>query len=300
MAKGSETGSQGGSRRRQALGRGLSALIPGSSTERDLLFCQIDAIKPPTDQPRTAINPEALRELADSIRQSGVLQPVLVRREADGLRLVAGERRWRAAKMAGLSRIPALVKELSQDVAYAAALVENIQREDLTPLEEALGFRRLIDEFGYTQQSLAELIGRGRSTIANTLRLLDLPTTVQGYVASGQLTPGHARAVLSVPSGERLGFAKELIDSGSTVRDAESKAKPIAERKTKAADNERKDRSAQLERKANIERLERLLCEALQTRVRIDDRGRKGTIQIFYDNDDILSGVTERLLESPF
>jgi ParB family chromosome partitioning protein len=287
-------------RRRNALGRGLGALIPGANRERDLVHCPIDDILPPAEQPRTAIHPEKLRELADSIRQSGVLQPVLLRRQDGRYRLVAGERRWRAAKMAGLERIPALVKDIEEDQAFALALIENIQREDLTPLEEALAFRRLIDEHGFTQKTLAETIGKARSTIANTLRLLELPDPVRRQLADGQLTAGHARAVLSVPKRDQATFAEHVINGQLTVRQAEAAAKPAApapESARRAAKAQRPRRPA-TERGANLDHLEQRLRESLHTRVCIVDRGGRGKVELHYDDDDMLQEIVDRLLET--
>ncbi|MBN1945072.1 MAG: ParB/RepB/Spo0J family partition protein [Bradymonadales bacterium] len=293
-------------RKRQALGRGLEALIPVAESQRKLFFCPIDAIDSSLDQPRSTVNPQTLSELAESIRQSGVLQPVLLRRDGERYQVVAGERRWRAAKMAGLDRIPALVKEMDEQERFVLALIENIQREDLTPLEEALAYRRLIDEHGYTQQTLAERVGKARSTIANALRLLDLPPTIQDHVASGRLTAGHARAVLSVAPERQTDFARDVLEKGLTVRQAEHQARPRPPREL-ASSNEpvpgglqptsrQPESPGAQERQANLAAIEARLRESLQTRVALVDRQGCGKIEIYYDNDETLQTVIDRLL----
>jgi ParB family transcriptional regulator, chromosome partitioning protein len=286
-------------RRRQALGRGLGALIPGGEGERRLFYCPVDQILPPLEQPRSAINPATLRELTESIKESGVLQPVLLKRQGMKYRLIAGERRWRAAKLAGLAEIPAMVKDVEDDEAFALALIENVQREDLTPMEEALAYRRLLDEHGYTQKQLAEKVGKGRSTIANTLRLLDLPEAVQAQVQRGQLSAGHARAVLAVPQEEREAFTARLLRESATVREAEAESRPRRD-EPKAGPSVPHLRPVDPlveERRANLHRLERRLRESLDTNVRIHDRGGQGRIELFYDDDDILEAILDRLLE---
>ena len=278
---------------RQALGRGLGALIPGSQDRRDLFNCPIDQIVPAADQPRAAINPNNLQELADSIHESGVLQPVLVRREGDHFKLICGERRWRGGQMAGLDKIPALVRDVGDDESFALALIENVQREDLTPIEEAVAFQRLIEEFGYTQKELAQKIGKARSTIANTMRLLDLPAAVRHHVATGRLSAGHARAVLSVPKEKQEKFAEDLVVGKVTVRKAEALAQP-----KKRLPKERSTTVAPRlnERVANLRLLERNLRENLHTRVDIVDQSGSGRIEIHYDDDDTLQDIIDRLL----
>lgn len=284
--------------RRNALGKGLGALIPGAEGRKSLFYCPVDQIVPTTDQPRRILNPASLNELADSIRESGVLQPVLVRREDQKYRLIAGERRWRAARMAGLDKIPALVKDVEGDELFALALIENVQREDLTPLEEAAAYDRLLTEFGYTQQSVAAKVGKARSTIANTLRLLDLPPAVQDHVQAGRLTAGHARAVLAVPRERRETFAAELIAGKASVRRAEELAKPRpAGRTSRSRSQSARTPSVIDERGANLRRLERLLSDELQARVTIADHGGEGRIELHYTDDETLQEIIDRLLE---
>ncbi|MCA9561848.1 MAG: ParB/RepB/Spo0J family partition protein [Myxococcales bacterium] len=291
-----------GPKGRQALGRGLGALIPGADQKRELFHCPISQIVPMQDQPRTVINPDALKQLADSIYESGVLQPVLLMRKGERYQLIAGERRWRAAKLAGLDKIPALVKEVDADDVFALALVENIQREDLTPLEEAQAYRRLLEEHGFTQKELAQKLGKGRSTIANSLRLLDLPDSVQGFVSSGRLSAGHARAVLSRPREEQVDFANRIVEEELSVRQAEAanKPEPIVEVITPSrGPSNRGPRlvaTARNERSANIGNLERRLRETLHTAVKIHDDGGRGRLEIFFEDDDMLNLIAERLL----
>jgi ParB family chromosome partitioning protein len=285
-------------RRRQALGRGLGALIPGADSRRELLSIPVEDILPATGQPRAALNPSSLEALAQSIRESGVLQPILVKRDGTRYRLIAGERRWRAAQLAGLTALPALVKDVDDREGFALALVENLQREDLTPLEEALAYRRLLEEYGYTQEALAQKLGKGRSTIANTLRLLDLPEEVQQQVHGGELSAGHARAVLSLPASQQADFARELVARGASVRQAETAARPQSERSQSPPGKTRQSRLPD-ERRANLAHIERRLCETLDTRVVLSDRGGRGKIEIFYDDDDKLQELIERLLERP-
>ena len=201
--------------RRPALGRGLAALIPSAPipAREGVLLLDLDRVAPDPDQPRHYFEPTALDELAQSIREQGILQPVLVRRSQAGFVLVAGERRWRAAQRAGLQQIPALVKDLSAAEAFTVALVENLQRQDLTPLEEAEGYRRLLEDHGMTQEDLAKRLGRDRSTIANTMRLLKLPgEEVRAEVATGRLSMGHARALLGAETPEAMiQLAREIL-----------------------------------------------------------------------------------------
>jgi ParB family transcriptional regulator, chromosome partitioning protein len=294
----------GNSKKRVALGRGLESLIPVSEARRDLFQCQLNDIDINADQPRSAMNPESLSELAESIRQAGVLQPVLLRRTGERYQLIAGERRVRAARLAGLDRIPALVKQVEPNEVFALALIENIQREDLTPLEEARAFQRLIEEHDFTQKTLAEKVGKARSTIANSLRLLDLPQPVQEHLVSGRLTAGHARAVLSAPPEDREAVAQEMVDGGLSVREAEDRVHPPQDRQTRKP-RQRKHAAAQArapkldERQASITQLEAQLREALSVRVTIHDRRNGGKIELYYDDDETLQSLVDRLLESP-
>src|SRR5215207_6766387 len=205
--------------RPQGLGRGIAALIPQRAPQASgSMEIALDRITENPRQPRTTMEPAALATLAASIREHGVIQPILVTETIDGYQLVAGERRVRAARMAGLERIPAVIRQLADREQLELALVENLQREDLDPLESARAYQALIDDFGFTQDRLAERVGRARSTVANTLRLLELHPTIQAAVASGILTEGHGRAIGGLPAEVQEKVLASVIDQGLSVR----------------------------------------------------------------------------------
>ncbi len=222
---------------RKALGRGLEALFSANNVtpgkERiDAVEIETVKIKQGRHQPREKFDQEILTELAESIKQRGVIQPVIVRRRGDEFELIAGERRLRAAVMAGLTKIPAIIREADELSALQMSLIENIQRQDLNPLEEAGGFKKLIEEFSLTQEKVAELVGKNRATVANTLRLFELSPEIKRYIAEGKLSAGHARALLMVPSDrERLRVAEKIIMHGLSVREAEALARRLAKKK---------------------------------------------------------------------
>ena len=212
----------------KGLGRGLDALLSGSDAkpEDELRNLPVDRLKPGKYQPRTHMDPESLAELASSIKSQGVMQPILVRAVdktpgAERYEIVAGERRWRAAQQAGLGEVPVLVRGIPDEQALAMALIENIQRENLNPLEEAQGLQRLIDEFGLTHQQAADAVGRSRPAATNLLRLLQLNAPVQELLMTGQLDMGHARALLPLPGAQQLAIARRIVDKGMSVREAE-------------------------------------------------------------------------------
>ena len=286
--------------KRKALGRGLGALLPGAtvavapSVRRDFFVCAIEDVHPTRDNPRHDWDDAALDELAESIRVHGVVQPLVVRTrppsEGGGFLLIAGERRWRAAQRAGLKEVPVVVKEASATQAFELALVENLQRRDLNPIEEAEAFRRLADEHGYTAEQLATRVGKDRATIANALRLLKLPTAVRGMVASGQLQAGHARALLG------------LADDGAVERAAERVVKAaLSVRQTEAlVQRERAPGKghASPAKSPSVRDLEQRLQRALGVRVAITDRGGgKGSLAIDYSSLDELDRVLDRLLK---
>lgn len=277
---------------RKALGKGLAALIQDSEDEApggpQVSEIALDAIDPNPDQPRRHFNPEAMQELADSIREHGVVQPVIVTREAGRFRLVVGERRWRAARTAGLKSIPVLVRELSAVEQMELALVENLQREDLNPKEEALAFQQLINEYGWTQEQVALRVGKSRPAVANSLRLLKLSAEMQKDLEDGTLSAGHARAILSLDHKAQQGQLWRLIRTRElSVRQAERLAQRI------------KDGGLGVSRPTPVPDPDWLMVEeelqrALGARVRIARRGRnQGRIEIFYSSKDDL----ERLLE---
>ena len=229
--------------KRGGLGRGLDALyednsaaFPDEKAEDGITMVRVSAIEPNRGQPRKEFDSESLSELADSIREHGVLQPLLVRRmpgtslEDESYQLVAGERRWRAARMAGLSEVPVVVREMSEAEVLEFALIENLQREDLNPLEEAGGYQELIDTFGLTQEEVARKVGRSRSAVANALRVLKLPQELHPYLRDGDLTAGHAKALLTVKErGKMLKLAEITIEQGLSVREVERRAARLNE-----------------------------------------------------------------------
>ena len=274
------------------LGRGLSSLLgpsaAGAGPEAGVRSLAIARLAPGPFQPRGAMDPDSLSALADSVRISGILQPLLARPDPSTpgqFQLIAGERRWRAAQMAGLHEVPVLIRPLSDADAMAAALVENLQRVDLDPIEEAEGFRRLLDEFGLTHEALAEAVGKSRSHVTNTLRLLNLPEAVRSAVRRGALSAGHARALLTHPDPEAA--ANAVIAGDLSVRQTEALAthrpKPALPAPASAPDP---DTTA----------LERRLSDRLGLRVEITGRGRSGTLRIAFQTLDQLEAVVAQLL----
>ena len=231
----------------------------------------------------------ALEELSVSIKSQGVMQPILVRPVGEGRHeIIAGERRWRAARMAGLTNVPVLIREIPDQHALAAALIENIQREDLNPLEEALGIQRLIDEFGLTHQAVSESVGRSRAAVSNLLRLLDLPPVIRGMVNEGKLEMGHARALLAVPGTRQLDLARKAADEGWSVREVERRVSLVA-RPASPPKKARVDR--------DVARLEEELAQRLGTMVQVvnSPKGGKGKLVIYYQSLDQLDGLISRL-----
>jgi len=270
----------------RGLGRGLSALIPrGGPGLREV---PVDAIRPNPWQPRTNFDAQELEELAQSIREHGVLQPVLVSLQKDGtFQLITGERRWRAVRLAGMSTVPAMVKETTPRASLELALVENIQRRDLNPLEEAHAFRALLDEHGLTQEQLGQRIGKSRVSITNTLRLLGLPEQVRDALANGSLTEGHARAIL-MANGEpqRLRLLERVLGEHLSVRDTEALAREMNSRRMPVEARPDPD----------VERLEDAFRQALGTRVRLVKGRRGGRLVITFFSDDELHGLYETIV----
>lgn len=276
--------------RKSALGRGLGALIadaraPVAAAGGSSARIPLEQIHPDRGNPRRTFDEAALEELAASLKNQGVLQPILVRRDSrGGYRIIAGERRWRAAQRAGLKDIPALVKEASDAEAYELALVENIQRADLSPLEEAEAYRRLVEERRLTQEQIADRVGKDRSTVANALRLLALPNEVKQLLAEGDLDMGHARALLGLAkAAEMVGLARAVVTEKLTVRETEARVKAV---RGGAAPAKKK---AQAKASPEARRLVEDLQRRLGTKVRLVERGGgKGTLEVdFFSYEDL-------------
>jgi ParB family chromosome partitioning protein len=298
--------------KRRALGRGLDALIPSAPalreaapplalapSRRDFFLAGIEDIHPSPEQPRQAFEERALEELAQSIRAEGVIQPLVVReREGGGFWLIAGERRWRAAQRAGLREVPVVVREANSAKAFELALVENIQRADLNPIEEALAYRRLCEEQGWTQEQVAERIGKDRSTVANALRLLKLPPLVRSYVQAGELSMGHARALLALEDSVPMeAAARKVRDQGLSVRATEDLVRRARAEEPASQPAGTARESARGEKSAAVRDLEQRLVRALGARVTIRDKGqnRGGAIEIRYANLDDLDRILDQL-----
>lgn len=285
--------------KKNPLGRNLSSMLSqstldkaqressGSDSESSLRNLPIELIQPGKYQPRSVFDPDRLEELSESIRQQGVIQPIIVRAIArDSFEIIAGERRWRAAQLAGISDIPAIVRKVDDEVVIAMALVENIQREDLNPLEEAAALRRLVDEFQLTHQEAADAVGRSRSAVSNLLRLLELSGEVRELVDDRHLEMGHARALLALPEGLQAQAAREVVRRQLSVRETEALVKRLqapAKPKTRAQD-------------PDIARLQDELTEKLCARVRIQHNAKgKGKLVIAYNSADELDGIIGHL-----
>jgi ParB family transcriptional regulator, chromosome partitioning protein len=280
----------------KGLGRGLDALLSSgdeNSGRESMQAIALDRIRPGKFQPRSRMDEASLDELAESIKAQGVMQPILVRPLDTGqYEIIAGERRWRAAQRAGLKEMPALVRGVPDQAAVAMALIENIQREDLNPLEEAQGISRLIDEFGLSHESAAGAVGRSRSAVSNLLRLLQLAKPVQEYLLAGELDMGHARALLPLSAAQQVSAAGKIVAQGLSVRDAERLASgslaPLSRRKKKRKDGKSND--------ADVARLEEELSDLLGADVRIVSVGKSGgRIVIGYANLDQLEGIIAKL-----
>ncbi len=274
-----------------ALGKGLEALIPEKGEE--LLYLEINRIFPGGEQPRKTFKDSSLKELAVSIKEKGVLQPVIVSRLGDGsFRLVAGERRWRASQLAGLKKIPAIVKNVASRDALEIALIENIQREDLNPVETAEAFNKLLKDFNLTQEELSEKVGKERATVANYLRLLKLPEEIKSLISDGSLSMGHARAVLSIEGrAHQIEAVRKIITKGLSVREAEALVKNISLAGTKKLKGHKAHKTPE------IASLEDKLIKSLGTKVRIHHKGKKGgKIEIEYYSLDELDRLLDILL----
>lgn len=282
--------------KKEALGRGLGALIPQRTRTADtpggegILKVEVDRVIPGANQPRKRFSDASLEELATSIRENGVLQPPIVRRTGNGtFELIAGERRWRAAKLAGLEQMPVILKDAAPAETLVYALIENIQREDLNPLETAEAFEHLMRDYHLTQEEMSQKVGKDRATVANYLRILKLAPEVKSWVAEGLLSLGHAKALLATPDGhDQLLIARQVIQKGLSVRETEALARKGSLKKPKKAAGPRDPQ---------IKSLEDRLTQKMGTRVHLKDRGKKGgSIEIEYYSLDELDRLLELFL----
>jgi len=283
--------------KRIALGKGLGALIPGFGQEESkaILFCGIEEIAPNRSQPRKHFDESKLQELAESIKEKGILEPLIVRRVDQGYELIVGERRWRAAQKAGLKEVPVWVKEVEGSDALEISLIENLQREDLNPIEEAEAFKRLTEEFNISQGDLSTRIGKDRTTITNAIRLLKLPPEIRNQLLQNRITAGHARAILSLETKEKQKDLCALITrKGLSVREAEAMAKRWSERPKRRTAPE--GRRGDLESQLNS--LQDSLRRYLGTKVRITQDGKKGKIEIEYYSTGDLERIVEAILKN--
>ena len=288
------------------LGRGLSALLDeavrspapspaheGEQPASGVREVEIGRIRPNPDQPRTHFDEDAITELAESIAKRGVLQPILLRPDGDGYQIVAGERRWRAAQRAQLHKVPALIREIDDPTASEIALIENVQREDLNALEEAEGYKQLIDRYGHTQDDVARLVHKSRSHVANLLRLLELPESVRQSLLRGDINMGHARAVATSADPEAL--VREIVAKGLSVRQAEALAKRVrpgaGANIARVADHRPVD--------ADLAALERQLADLLGIKVKVAHNGTNGTVVLHYSSLDQLDMICQRLSGEP-
>ena len=287
--------------KRPALGRGLSALIPDAppaaapsqapaqpSPERSLEI-DSDLLRPNKFQPRVRVDDAKIDDLARSIRTNGIIQPIVVRKADDGYEIVAGERRWRASQRAGLLKVPVVVRDIPDDRLLAAALIENIQREDLNPIEEAQAYRRLADDFQLTQEQIADAVGKDRSSVANYVRLLRLPHEIRENVAAGALSMGHARAVLALTDeAAQLRLARDIVAKQLSVRETEVLVKKAAAPPTKREEPEKDVHTRAAEDKLRF---------ALGTRVRIVRKGKGGRMEIDFASEEELQRIYEQLTD---
>jgi ParB family chromosome partitioning protein len=277
---------------KKGLGKGLGALIPSATEEEaaDVVEVGLDQIEPNPKQPRTDIDEESIAELSDSIKKVGLLQPIIVRPMGEGYQIIAGERRWRAARAAELESVPVRVVTATETASLELALIENLQREDLNAIEEARGYKRLLTEYQMTQAELADNVSKSRSAITNALRLLDLPEEVQEMVYSGELSAGHARAILAVPDEvQRINLASKAKKEGLSVREVENLARLYA-----AGQSERAARPATPKA---FKVVARKLRRALGTNVRVRQTQKKGKIEIDFHGEDDLERIFRLLTE---
>jgi ParB family chromosome partitioning protein len=279
---------------RRGLGRGLGALIPSANQQsgEEIVELPLSVIAPNPNQPRTSIDDAQIDELADSVRKVGILQPIIVRPHGEEYQIVAGERRWRAARAAGLEKVPVRVMGATEGEALELALIENLQRQDLNSMEEARGYRRLLTEYQMTQAELADKVSKSRSAVANTLRLLDLPDEIQELLAADKLTAGHARAILAVPDEERrLRLAQKVVDEGLSVREVENLARLFAAGGVERAPRPVAPKAFKI--------VARKLRRFLATNVRVRQTTNKCKIEIDFQTEEELERIFRLLTEGP-
>ncbi|WP_082719582.1 ParB/RepB/Spo0J family partition protein [Olsenella sp. DNF00959] len=280
--------------RKGGLGKGLESLMGGADAEVSAITSSstlpLSQIKPNKGQPRKKFDQQSLEDLSDSIKKNGVLQPILVRKKGANYEIVAGERRYQAAKLAGLEEIPVSIREISDDEVFQLALIENLQRSDLDPIEEALGYRKLIKDNGFTQEQLGKILSKSRSAIANSLRLLDLPQEVQDMMADGKLTAGHARAILAVAGEEgKLKLAQKVLEQGLSVRQTENLA-PLFSGNNETGEKPKRELVPQ-----SFKRAQRQLRLALDTNVKVKRVRNKNKVEIEFADEEELAQLVDRL-----
>ncbi|MGA1843498.1 MAG: ParB/RepB/Spo0J family partition protein [bacterium] len=278
---------------RKALGKGLEALFPTyqEKTNEEIHEVPVSDIFPNRQQPRQKFDDTKLEELAASIKSCGVIQPIFLKRHVHGYEIVAGERRWRAAKLAGLQKVPAIIRDVSDDKKLEIALIENIQRENLNPIEEGQAYKLLIEQFQYTQQDLGEKVGKDRSTIANAMRLLKLPNNIKGFIADGLLSMGHARSILGIENDEeKVLIGEKIIQKGLSVRETESLIRRLNREREKKADE-----AVLKQTDSGIPALEEHLSRVLGTKIRIFHRKGKGRIEIRFSSHEEFERLLDQL-----
>ena len=299
---------------KRGLGKGLDSLIvpkvpaqknaadaalserAADASAQEVLFVPIEKIESDRSQPRKQFDEESLQELADSISQHGILQPLLVAKRDDYYEIIAGERRWRAAKMAKQKAVPVLIREVSERDRREMALIENLQREDLNPIEEACAYRQLIDDYQLTQEEVAQRVAKSRTAVTNTLRLLKLDDRVQEMLSAQRISPGHARALLSVKKkDEQYRLALEIEEKGLSVRETEQRLQDRRKQETQKAKTSAAEKKSQEQKDAIYRKIEERLCEKLGTKVKIHDTGGKGTIEISYYSPEELEQILDSL-----
>ncbi|MCR2045453.1 ParB/RepB/Spo0J family partition protein [Anaerosalibacter massiliensis] len=292
--------------RKNGLGKGLSALIPEDpidellnidNEKESIVNIDISLIKPNKKQPRKEFDKKALLELSQSIKTYGVIQPIIVRKFKNDYEIVAGERRWKASQEAGLKEIPCIIKDMEELDSMKIALIENLQREDLNPIEEAVAFEELMKDYGLTQEEVAKVVGKSRSYIANTIRLLNLDENTKNHIQEGKISSGHGRALLSIDNEkERENVTKEIIDKKLNVRDTERLAKEVKEIEKK--ENIRKDQvSSSFSKDPIISDIEENLMQYFGTKVQISKGRNKGKIEIEYYDDEDLNRILDILIK---